>query len=206
MRSAIATILLLGTSLSFAQDNSNVWEAKVHQSGCVATLHFLKAFPFGNGDENDPLGNIYFTFFRPSSDYEGNEFESLDSGEPQLGMLIQPWLYFTSQDKGITFSNPIVRTTSRSFEVPPAEHLKDPSIPGFSLVGNPALEIWGKIVSKQPVSIEIKLSTGNQYSVDVEGDFLDEVSRMFTACAGVISHNNAFKSAPSGPDALAGAP
>jgi len=184
MKATIASILLLSTSLSFAQDSPKSWVASVYHGGCVARLYFLKTFSPRRSDEADPLGDIGFSFLRPSSNYKGDEFKSLQSDQPQLEMLIQPWLLFTSRDKGITFSNPIVRTTSKTIEVPPAEHLKDPNMPGFLLVGYPALEIWEQIVSKQPVSIEIELSTGNQYSVVVEGDFLDQVSRMFDACAG----------------------
>lgn len=181
----LAALFLIGCStLSCAEEQPNYWDAKARQNGCVAELHFDLTYLTIDHEDPDSLMSTYLDFIIPNSDYDGYEINLFKDDEPRLLMSIQPVLYFTKREKGIVVSHLDVKTVKKTYKIPIDENWENTDIPRFLLAGKLAQEIWKQIVAKQAVSIEFEFSIGNHYSLDVEGNLIDQVSRMLTACAG----------------------
>jgi hypothetical protein len=181
----LATLFLFLISLnSFADEYKNYWKAEIYQSGCVAILYFYGTFSSQNSDDSDPLVGVGLHIASPNSNYIGDEFERLEEGEANLLLLVQPQIWWTSSEKGIVVTHVSIKTPTGVYPTSSSTLLVDPEMLGFVIAGNSAQEVWRKIVAKDVVSIELELSTGVQYSIDIEGEYLDQVARMFAACVG----------------------
>ena len=96
-------------------------------------------------------------------------------------MSIQPGGLFLKEN---TFTKLKVVTESKTYDIqlddryPPQK-----TTARFLLVGSPAAKIWHQITALKKVTVEFDLSTGKHYSIDVNGQFMDRIARMFAACA-----------------------
>jgi hypothetical protein len=128
--------------------------------------------------------NVWFSISSPNSNYTGDDIKLLEEGEANLLLLVQPDFWSSSVEKGIVVSSLFIQTPTGTHPTVSSTDLADPGMPGFVIAGNTAQEIWQEIVTGKEVSIEFELSTGVQYSIGIEGEYLDQVSRMFAACIG----------------------
>lgn len=184
MRLLVASLICLFVLDSFAGEKENIWDARVLSSGCNVTLHFTKTFSQFDCDVSDPLRDVGFYISSPNSKYIGDGIKLLKKGEVHLVLLIQPFLHFNSSEKGIVFTNPPVKTLTSTYKTSSSTFFRDPNMPGFVLAGDSVQIIWEQIVEKKPVSVQFELSTGAQYSIEIKGARLDQVSRMLAACIG----------------------
>ena len=184
MKLAAALIVWSISINSLAGDYKNYWKADIYPSGCVAVLHFTGTFAHQDRDDSDPIMDVNFTIASPNSSYIGDEMEQLGEGEAHLLLLIQPFLWYLHRGEGIEFANPSVKTPMGTYTASPSKLLQDPDMPGFVIAGSSVQEIWDQIVDGNPVTIHFELSPGVQHSIEIEGEYLDQVSRMFRACIG----------------------